>query len=164
MCSLRAFLAEKLGPVRPKIPAYFLAATAHSLQVPSLQLGLVQKHLLSAEMVWQDVCRALGVDLTGQTSASYNMRLNYEKCLLDFEAYLISGNFIIDTAAGRAPSADMVTAFAPTDAPLPSTGCACNPWPLAFFTIPLYNLAVIPRTSSYCVGDSSGAQISQALC
>ena len=102
-------------------------------------------------MVWQDVCRALGVDLTGQTSASYNMRLNYEKCLLDFEAYLISGNFVIDTAAGRAPSADMVTAFAPTDAPLPSTGCACNPWPLAFSTIPVYNPAVlIPNIFILC--------------
>ena len=43
MCSLRAFLVEKLGSVRPKVPAYFLAANAHSLQVHSLQLGLVQK-------------------------------------------------------------------------------------------------------------------------
>ena len=31
------------------------------------------------------------MDLTGQTSASFNMRLNYERCLLDFENYLACG-------------------------------------------------------------------------
>ena len=52
----------------------------------------------------QDVCRALEVDLTGQTSASYNMRLNYEKCLLEFEGYLASGQYDIDVSMGTAPN------------------------------------------------------------
>ena len=52
----------------------------------------------------QDVCRCLEVDLTGQTSASYNMRLNYEKCLHEFESYLASGQFAAELAAGSAPT------------------------------------------------------------
>lgn len=48
----------------------------------------------------QDVCRALNLDLKGQTSASYNMRLNYEKTLLEFENYLSSGQYSADVAAG----------------------------------------------------------------
>ena len=55
------------------------------------------------------MCRSLEVDLTGQTSASYNMRLNYEKCLLEFEIYLSSGQYIADLAAGTAPSPDAIT-------------------------------------------------------
>ncbi len=50
----------------------------------------------------QEVCRSLGLDLRGQTSASYNMRLNYEKSLLDFEHYLSSGSYAADVAAGAA--------------------------------------------------------------
>ena len=57
----------------------------------------------------QEVCRCLEVDLTGQTSASYNMRLNYEKCLLEFEMYLASGQYEIDLSVGNAPSPDEVT-------------------------------------------------------
>jgi hypothetical protein len=37
---------------------------------------------------WREVCRSLGHDLSGQTSASFAMRQNYERCLLDFEAHL----------------------------------------------------------------------------
>ena len=37
---------------------------------------------------WREVCRSLGHDLSGQTSASFAMRQNYERCLLDYEAYL----------------------------------------------------------------------------
>ena len=54
------------------------------------------------------MCRSLGVDLTGQTSASYNMRLNYEKCLLEFEHYLASGDYADQLAVGTAPSPDMM--------------------------------------------------------
>ncbi len=46
----------------------------------------------------QDVCRALALDLKGQTSASYNMRLNYEKTLLEFENYLSCGQYSADAA------------------------------------------------------------------
>lgn len=37
---------------------------------------------------WREVCRSLGHDLSGQTSASFAMRQNYERCLLDYEAFL----------------------------------------------------------------------------
>ena len=57
----------------------------------------------------QEVCRCLDVDLTGQTSASYNMRLNYEKCLLEFEMYLASGQYEVDLSVGNAPSPDEIT-------------------------------------------------------
>ena len=46
--------------------------------------------------------------MTGQTSASYNMRLNYERCLLEFEHYLASGQYSTELAANEAPSADVV--------------------------------------------------------
>ncbi len=55
------------------------------------------------------MCRSLGLDLSGQTSASYNMRLNYERCLLDFENYLGSGQYAGDLAAGAAPHFASVT-------------------------------------------------------
>ena len=45
--------------------------------------------------LWKDICRCLPVDLTGQTSASYNMRINYERCLLDFENYLACGQVMM---------------------------------------------------------------------
>ena len=51
----------------------------------------------------QEICRSLDLDLTGQTSASYNMRLNYEKCLLEFEKYLAFGRYSSDLAEGTAP-------------------------------------------------------------
>lgn len=46
---------------------------------------------VTAEKLWKDICRCLPVDLTGQTSASFNMRANYERCLLDLENYLACG-------------------------------------------------------------------------
>ncbi|KAK9851880.1 hypothetical protein WJX84_003835 [Apatococcus fuscideae] len=63
---------------------------------------------VTAHKLWKDVCRSLEVDLTGQTSASYNMRLNYEKCLLEFESYLASGQFAAELAAGSAPSSQSI--------------------------------------------------------
>lgn len=61
----------------------------------------------------QEVCRCLGVDLRGQTSASFNMRQNYERCLFEFEDYLSTGAYIADINAGRAPSADAILPFQP---------------------------------------------------
>ena len=54
----------------------------------------------------QEICRSLGVNLAGQTSASYNMRLNYERCLLEFEHYISNGQYLADLAANEAPSPD----------------------------------------------------------
>ena len=61
-------------------------------------------------LMLQEICRSLHLDLTGQTSASYNMRLNYEKCLLDFEKYLASGRYNADLAVGTAPPTDVLEA------------------------------------------------------
>lgn len=61
--------------------------------------------------LWKDVCRTLNVNLKGQTSASYNMRLNYEKCLLDFEHYLLSGRYNQDLQNGTAPSRTIYESF-----------------------------------------------------
>lgn len=61
--------------------------------------------------LWKDVCRTLNVDLKGQTSASYNMRLNYEKCLLDFEHYLSSGRYTQELQNGTAPSCTIFETF-----------------------------------------------------
>lgn len=65
----------------------------------------------------QDVCRCLDIDLRGQTSASYNMRLNYERCLLEFEGYLAAGAFSADLADGRAPRSDEEAPYEPRPAP-----------------------------------------------
>lgn len=64
--------------------------------------------LVTSLKLWKDVCRSLNVDLRGQTSASYNMRLNYEKCLLEFERYCASGQYEADVANGCAPSPDTI--------------------------------------------------------
>lgn len=61
--------------------------------------------------LWKEVCRTLDVNLKGQTSASYNMRLNYEKCLLDFEHYLSSGTFNQELENGCAPSSTDLEPF-----------------------------------------------------
>jgi hypothetical protein len=60
-------------------------------------------------------CCSLGLDLSGQTSASYNMRQNYERCLMDFENYLASGQ-----VGERGPSSGTGTRFLPAfnDAPV----------------------------------------------
>ena len=60
---------------------------------------------VTSKKMWRDVCRNLPfVDLSGQTSASYNMRSNYERCLLEFENYVASGQYEADVTAGRAPA------------------------------------------------------------
>eukprot|EP00884_Botryococcus_braunii_P022264 jgi/Botrbrau1/8721/Bobra.0311s0031.1 len=63
---------------------------------------------------WKDICRCLDIDLTGQTSASYNMRQNYEKCLLEFEAYVTSGQYAAELAVGQAPASDFVERYIPS--------------------------------------------------
>ena len=71
------------------------------LVLPGSVFSVTVPHVLHME-IEQEVCRSLGLDLRGQTSASYNMRLNYEKSLLDFEHYLSSGSYAADVAAGAA--------------------------------------------------------------
>ncbi|KAL4423903.1 hypothetical protein ABPG75_001204 [Micractinium tetrahymenae] len=75
---------------------------------------------VTAGKQWKEICRCLpGVDLRGQTSASYNMRLNYERCLLDFESYLACGQYERDLAAGCAPESEFLTDPARTRFTLP---------------------------------------------
>lgn len=58
----------------------------------------------TGDKAWKEICGELtALDLSGQTSASYNMRLNYERCLLDFENYCACGEYQKDIAAGKAP-------------------------------------------------------------
>jgi hypothetical protein len=68
---------------------------------------------------WRAICRCLGSDLTGLTSASHCMRLNYERCLLDFENYLACGQYEADAAAGAAPQHDRLTGAATRKFSLP---------------------------------------------
>ncbi|KAK9821217.1 hypothetical protein WJX81_001314 [Elliptochloris bilobata] len=72
---------------------------------------------VSGAKLWKEVCRCLDIDLRGQTSASYNMRLNYERCLLEFEGYLAAGAFSSDLAAGLAPSANAEKPYEPRAVP-----------------------------------------------
>ena len=65
---------------------------------------------VTANKQWKDICKAMpSLDLSGQTSASYNMRSNYERCLLDFENYLASGQYEEDVKGGRAPVHTVLT-------------------------------------------------------
>jgi len=59
---------------------------------------------------WKEVCRHVVCldDLKGQTSASYNMRQNYEKCLLEFEKYCYSGRFVVEYSERVSPSTELV--------------------------------------------------------
>ena len=84
----RFHLEHPLGPGKP-------------LKVPVFCREEVDLHRVFAEVQarggfravterkrWKEVCRALGHDLSGQTSASFAMRQNFERCLLDYEIYL----------------------------------------------------------------------------
>ena len=54
----------------------------------------------------------MGVDLTGQTSASFNLRTNYDKILLTFEHYLASPVHARDLLSGTAPATDVLEPLA----------------------------------------------------
>ena len=54
----------------------------------------------------------MGVDLTGQTSASFNLRTNYDKIMLSFEHYLASPAYARDLLSGTAPATDMLEPLA----------------------------------------------------
>ncbi|GMH41171.1 hypothetical protein BSKO_09081 [Bryopsis sp. KO-2023] len=82
--------------------------------------------------LWKEVCRTLNVNLTGQTSASYNMRLNYEKCLLDFEHYLAKGEYTREVAQGTAPSCSKLDSAPVAAKPRP----AMSPGPLSTSLLP----------------------------
>ena len=84
-------------------------STLHVTAQPSD--GLLIPVLTGNACTMQEVCRCLDVDLTGQTSASFNMRQNYERCLFQFEDYLASGAYVADVNAGCAPSADAIAHF-----------------------------------------------------
>ena len=83
-------------------PLHVMAQLSHRMLILALN---------SSVCTMQEVCRCLDVDLTGQTSASFNMRQNYERCLFQFEDYLASGAYVADVNAGCAPSADAIAPF-----------------------------------------------------
>lgn len=95
VCTLRCrYRVKKLKVKKPNTQA------RHTQQG---LLSFAHTHLASDLAVLQEICRSLDLDLRGQTSASYNMRLNYEKCLLEFERYLALGRYSADLAEGTAP-------------------------------------------------------------
>ena len=47
-------------------------------------------HAVTTQKRWLEVCRTLGKDLSGQTSAGFQMRVNYQKMLLAYEIHLES--------------------------------------------------------------------------
>lgn len=115
------------------------------------------------------MCRSLGLDLSGQTSASYNMRLNYERCLLDFENYLGCGQYTEDLASGNAPHYSVITEPLRNlgHLPPPDTGMddfEGNAWPgqQAQGTVPAQNLrpraARAPATADSGGSGGGGAQ------
>ena len=86
-----------LPPALPLLPAFCekscLGADQTMLQEAAVALRLrCHCHCRQFAMLalLTPAC-SLGVDLSGQTSASYNMRQNYERCLMDLENYLASG-------------------------------------------------------------------------
>jgi ARID/BRIGHT DNA binding domain len=100
---LTTFMRLKRG--RFKIPVFSGQELDLHQVFMEVQLRGGYDHVTSTKM-WKEICRMLRLDLKGQTSASYNMRINYEKCLLDFERYVTSGEYSVDLAAGRlTPSA-----------------------------------------------------------
>lgn len=59
---------------------------------------------------WGEMCRAQGVDPAGPAAptglgstllAAAVLRSHYERCLLDFEDYMLTGGFEADVQAGR---------------------------------------------------------------
>ena len=77
-----------LGPGKPlKVPQFCKETLDLHKVMVEVQLRGGFRAVTEAKR-WKDVCRALGRDLSGQTSASFAMRQNYERCLVDFEAHL----------------------------------------------------------------------------
>lgn len=62
----------------------------------------------------QAICKCLDVDLTGMTSASYSLCRQYERCLLDFEAYITSGQYADEVAMSMAPSPESAMLYTPS--------------------------------------------------
>lgn len=56
----------------------------------------------------------MNVDLTGQTSQIYTMRNHFNKCLLAFEAYVISGQYAAELAMQMAPSTEHAQPYIPS--------------------------------------------------
>lgn len=106
----------------------------------------------------QEICRSLDLDLRGQTSASYNMRLNYEKCLLEFERYLAFGRYSADLAEGTAPPThhlEAPPAVKPTQGHTrPSSSGPFQSWPLA--VLPLGYCAPSCLKARTCVPQCTG--------
>ena len=83
------FRAAAAGPggVVPKAPIFCHAELdLYRVLVEVMCLG--GSDLVTEEKRWKQVARTLGKDLTKQTSASFAMRSNFQKALVDVEAWL----------------------------------------------------------------------------
>ena len=56
------------------------------------------------DKLWRSVAKSLDIDITGRTSASTAIRTHYERCLMAFENYLCSGQFVDDIVNNREPT------------------------------------------------------------
>lgn len=81
--TLKAFHASEKG--KPlKIPIFcHVDLDLRHVYEEVLKRGGYEK--VTADQRWLEVCRTLGHDLSGQTSAGFQMRQNYERSLLDYE-------------------------------------------------------------------------------
>lgn len=57
---------------------------------------------------WLRICKRLNINPSKATSASHSLRSNYEKYLLDFEQYMLSGQYEKDRTAGTLPSSSKI--------------------------------------------------------
>ena len=84
LLELRAFFQEKLDGRVLVIPKF----CRHPLDLGHVYREVVARGGYKAvcdTRRWKEVCATLGHDLTGQTSAGFQMRQNYERCLLEYE-------------------------------------------------------------------------------
>ena len=84
MLQLRAFFQEKLDGRVLKVPKF----CRHPLDLGRVYAEVVARGGYKAvcdARRWKEVSATLGHDLTGQTSAGFQMRQNYERCLLEYE-------------------------------------------------------------------------------
>lgn len=49
---------------------------------------------------WLRICKRLNINPAKATSASHSLRSNYERYLLEFEQYMLGGQYERDKAAG----------------------------------------------------------------
>ena len=89
MTRLRRFHRLKLRASSFRVP-YFCNSPLDLREVFEEVRARGGYHAVTTQKRWLEVCRTLGKDLSGQTSAGFQMRVNYQKMLLAYEIHLES--------------------------------------------------------------------------